>query len=734
MHRVLQQLRVAAQRPDRAERTDTDLLRSFIDQRDETAFTALVRRHAAMVLGVCRRVTGDTHDAEDAFQAAFCVLLRKAASIRRREVLGSWLYGVAYRTALAAKVRRAKTRRREQQVDAMPQPIQTPTESNHDWQPLLDAALERLPERYRTPIVLCDLEGKSRKEAALQLRLSEGTLSSRLARGRRLLAQRLQRHGITLSGGALAALLAEQAAAAVPATLVHAVAQAGAQMLVGAAPAALAVSRSVLALTEGVMKAMLLGKLKSCAVVLLACVTLTAGGFWLTGRGEAQPPAASIPAGGPAPSVPSAKQPTILPGLGQGIENCASCHQLTHHAMRHPHDFAGQPQFRIEAVLAVPEGGGKTKPLASPSALIAQGQRTAFAMDAVLDRDGKREVVKYSWNIEVVRRRGGDVLVSLTLERKQRHSSAVVQGASVEFEDYVPLDAWKIVTDQAWTHSEFKIKVTSAAAAATSSPPSIPFPVTIKRDPAAPSSSPSASDERGETAIYKLKNMTADKVAAMLRELFGDRRQPGLSLSVDDRTNSLIVRAGTMDQATIAALLSKLDVPPAAAPKQDEMVNALKSILAQQSARATEAADDVANPLLALTRQQAGSPSVAISPDGARLAMGDKEHVWIIDVKSGKALSKTTTSDIIQSLAFSPDGKFLASGAPKGAVHLYDSATGKEVRRIDTAKPLVRIEFAVDGQTMLTVLLVTTTEPDVRVWDLNTGKLLRIDKTKGEKK
>src|SRR5438034_11777425 len=128
MQRVLDQLRRAALTPVNGALPDAELLRRFVDQGDETAFTALVRRHAALVLGVCRRVTGDEHDAEDAFQAAFCVLLRKAGSIRRREVLGGWLYGVAYRTALAAKARRAKTRRREVQVDAMPQPLVMPPE------------------------------------------------------------------------------------------------------------------------------------------------------------------------------------------------------------------------------------------------------------------------------------------------------------------------------------------------------------------------------------------------------------------------------------------------------------------------------------------------------------------------------------------------------------------------------------------------------------------------------
>src|SRR5262249_22645957 len=148
---------------------------------------ALVRRHAPMVWGVCRRVLGNLHDAEDAFQATFLILVRKAASIASPKLLANWLYGVAHQTALKARATNAKRRVRERQVTHMPEPAANEPDRWNDLQPLLDQELARLPNKYRVAIVLCDLEGKTRKEAAWQLGVPEGTLAARVARGRVML-------------------------------------------------------------------------------------------------------------------------------------------------------------------------------------------------------------------------------------------------------------------------------------------------------------------------------------------------------------------------------------------------------------------------------------------------------------------------------------------------------------------------------------------------------------------
>src|SRR5947208_2527963 len=177
MRAVIQHLRRAAFLRDGEGVGDAYLLDCFISRRDEAAFEAIVRRHGPMVMGVCRRVLRDQHDAEDAFQATFLVLARKAAAIVARELLAGWLYGVAFNTSLKARAAAARRRGRERPVTELPDPPAPPESPWHDLWPVLDQELSSLPEWYRVPIVLCDLEGKTRKEAARQLGWPEGTLS-----------------------------------------------------------------------------------------------------------------------------------------------------------------------------------------------------------------------------------------------------------------------------------------------------------------------------------------------------------------------------------------------------------------------------------------------------------------------------------------------------------------------------------------------------------------------------
>jgi RNA polymerase sigma factor (sigma-70 family) len=197
--------------PDRApagldDATDRQLLRRFVRERDEVAFAVLVKRYGPMVLGVCRRVLAHTEEAEDAFQATFLVLVRRAASITQPELLGNWLYGVAYRIARKA---RAQTARRAQQERPAPAMTMTDPLMETAWRELhatLDEELQQLPPKYRAPLVLCYLEGLSNKEAARRLGWPIGSISYRLARGRELLRGRLQSRHPNVPPALMAAL------------------------------------------------------------------------------------------------------------------------------------------------------------------------------------------------------------------------------------------------------------------------------------------------------------------------------------------------------------------------------------------------------------------------------------------------------------------------------------------------------------------------------------------------
>ncbi|HKI18976.1 MAG TPA: sigma-70 family RNA polymerase sigma factor, partial [Isosphaeraceae bacterium] len=260
--------------------TDQELLERFVagdNEAAEAAFAALVDRHGAMVLGVCRRLLGNRHAAEDAFQSVFLVLARKAQAIARREQLASWLYGVARHDALDARARAARQKAREKRLGAMV-PVEPRDETlTRELRTILDEELGRLPEKHRVAIVLCELEGLSRREAAIRLGVTEGTLSSRLARAKARLRDRLTRRGLAFSTAILASVLTQDAhALTVPPALFDSTIRLATLVAAGTSLAGV-VSTSVVTLTDGVLKAMLLAKLKVVVLSLAAAALFTTG-------------------------------------------------------------------------------------------------------------------------------------------------------------------------------------------------------------------------------------------------------------------------------------------------------------------------------------------------------------------------------------------------------------------------------------------------------------------------
>ena len=316
-----------------AEPTDGDLLGRFIARRDESAFAALVRRHGPMVLGVCRRLLSCEPDAEDAFQATFLILAHKAASVTPAEMVGNWLYGVARTTAL--KARRTNRRRagHEHPVAGLPEPASVPRDDHWDDLALiLDAELSRLPDRYRAVVVLCDLEGVSRREAARRLGLPEGTVNSRLSRARAILAKRLARHGVALPAGALVAVLSRNAAACVPTAVASSAVKVAFLTATGDAATAGAITANVAALTHGVGQTMLATKLKLVTAVALmfgllgVTYALAVGGTKGTDPNDRRGPTASEKEQEkPAPPSPGKSglppEPPKTPGKDEALDS-----------------------------------------------------------------------------------------------------------------------------------------------------------------------------------------------------------------------------------------------------------------------------------------------------------------------------------------------------------------------------------------------------------------------------
>jgi RNA polymerase sigma factor (sigma-70 family) len=278
---------------------DRPLLERFLAHKDEAAFAALVERHGAMVLGVARNVLGHRQDAEDVFQATFLVLARKAGSVREQGSLGSWLHGVAYRLALKARSAAAARRRHESGAPGRPPGISPDDLTWRELSAVLHEELERLPDRYRAPLVLCYLEGMTQDEAAEHLGLARGTLKGRLERARLILRGRLGRRGLAPAVVLLADAVRPAGAAPAP-SLVSTTSRAAAALVAGGPSGA---SASVARLTEGALRAMFVRKLRFTAALLLALGLVAAGARLLTSH--------EAPGGPPATAAPAPEKPPV---------------------------------------------------------------------------------------------------------------------------------------------------------------------------------------------------------------------------------------------------------------------------------------------------------------------------------------------------------------------------------------------------------------------------------------
>jgi RNA polymerase sigma-70 factor (ECF subfamily) len=322
---VLEYLRSFTRAEASCHETDGQLLERFATGRDEEAFAALLLRHGAMVWGVCRRVLQQAPDAEDAFQATFLVLVRNAGSISKRESVGAWLHGVAYRIAVRARLTRSRQRNREMPLSD--EPVAAPDQELvwRDVRALLDEELNQLPPRYRAVVLLCDLGGESHDAAAHRLGCPRTTVATRLVRARQQLRVRLARRGFVLSAAALTATLSGKSALAVAPPLLAATTHACALAQAGDIASLVLLFPRALGLAKGAISAMFLTRMKIAALVCLALgimITAAASAYFAGTPVDANAPAAGQ--NRPEPAFPQVAQPVNdqerLRGIWQAVE------------------------------------------------------------------------------------------------------------------------------------------------------------------------------------------------------------------------------------------------------------------------------------------------------------------------------------------------------------------------------------------------------------------------------
>lgn len=404
--RVVQHARREALLQTNEVHPDADLLRRFIDRQDEAAFEMIVRRHGPMVMGVCGRVLRNPHDAEDAFQATFLVLVRKAAAIAPRAQVGNWLHGVARITALRARAAAAKRQAKETMAFEKGRSGTAPSDFWNVILPILDEEIARLPDKYRIPVILCDLENRTLRDVATQLGWPVGTVAGRLARARTMLARRLTRNGASLSGAMVASLLADHANAAIPVSLRSATVTGASKYALECAASSGFVSARVWALTEGVCRAMVLSKVRIGAALLAVCLVGLGAGMSVYASYAAEPP----------------RTHQASAGATTALEKQSADEQ--------PNPVERYKTYQVDLRIATKTGEGNTALVAEPALTMREGEEGTFISGGVVPVPGDRPETT-GWvetgvrtGVRVVGREDGRVRVECWLEKSEMEKTS----------------------------------------------------------------------------------------------------------------------------------------------------------------------------------------------------------------------------------------------------------------------------------------------------------------------
>jgi RNA polymerase sigma factor (sigma-70 family) len=660
---VLRYLRQAYDPKRPTELRDGELLDRFLSRREESAFTLLVQRHGPMVLGVCQRVLGDIHAAEDSFQATFLVLVRQAGSIRKRGSLGSWLHGVALRIATRARAQASMRRRRERQLTRLPPAEAFDALSWQELRNVLDEELGRLPQKYRTALVLCHLEGRTMDQAAQELGCPRGTLANRVARGGQLLRRQLAGRGFALSAGALVAGLNEKTSAAVPALLtintVHA-----ATFAASGPRSAGAISGKVAELAEGAIAGMQPGSQKLVIACLftglvLAGVGLAVSGVW------AEKPAAAVATQAPTTQGEPKREPTK--------------------DSPRPVDLHGDPLAegvvaRLGTVRFRPGGSWSLAFAHGGNFLVSVGNTTCL-MDAVLGQPLHRLLMT---NIGSAAFSPDDKTLFLS-------NLSLIDVATGKERRRLQGPAGRRFFGTAWSPDGHILAASEFDTAAS--------------------------------AIILWDQITGKE----LRRLEGhDAGIWSVAFTPDGKLLASASIDKTVRVWEMATGKETLRLPGSAQKVQSIAFSPTDKILAAAGEGGTVALWDLGTGKLRheLKADQAAFRCFAFAPDGKRLVTGDDRgliRIW--DPGTGKEVRRWFAHWGVYAVAFAPTGKAIASaGAYDHAVRLWDPSTGEPLSPADGHTGMIEsLRFAPDGKSLFS----TGWDRKALEWDLTTNRVRR---------